>query len=168
MKRFSLLVALSATFVASAAAVNAESLSGSVMSGTGYERDIPLGINETGRFVRFMGDSRMIDGNEIQLSNRDFEDWKPLDGRSKEKMQHFMRGDLVGQSVGRFARYSMNDKFAANNIWLENRDFQDFTVNGASSKARTSSYLRGLSAATNLMPSRSGVIRVGARPMMWY
>src|SRR5690348_7445145 len=95
MKRLSLFVTLSALAVASSVtASNAQSLSGTVLIRDSGVRDIPAGTNEIGRFARFIADDRMTDGIEMQLSNRDYEDWKPLEARSKEKMMHFMAGSL--------------------------------------------------------------------------
>lgn len=179
MKRLSLLLALSALSVVSiTTAANAQYLSGNVLLQDTGAREIPLGTSEVGRFARFTNDERMMDRAEVQLKNRDYEDWKPLDVRSKEKMEHFMFGSLKvhhplvpEQETGMFARFSQNWNMAENNMWWENRDFQDMYVNGATGKKSMAHYIHGLSAGSNLIPPSYGYapVRVGAaQPLMWY
>jgi hypothetical protein len=178
MKRLSLLVALSALLVAgTATAVNAQALTGTIYVQNSGARDIPLGVNEVGRFARFMGDERMLDRYEVQLSNRDYQNWKPLEPRSKEKMLHFMSGNLrvhhplvPEQSTGLYSRYVVNEPMAYNNLLFENRDFAMMKVNGASSRNSTGHFIRGLAAGSNLVPTRGLVpIQVGVRnPLLWY
>jgi hypothetical protein len=180
MERLSLLVALSVVLVAGTATVaNAQALSGgSVYTRYSGARDIPLGTNEVGRFARFIGDERMLDRYDIQLSNRDYEQWKPLEVRSKEKMEHFMSGNLrvhhsliPEQSTGRFARFVTNEAMMYNNMQFENRDFENFKVNGGTSRNRIAHHLRGLAAGTDIMPMPRGYVPVRVSdqaPVNWY
>lgn len=175
MKRLSLLALSALLLVGSTTAVSAQGLTGSLLIENTGRREIPAGSNEIGRYARFMTDERMYDRYEMQLSNRDYENWKPLDVRSKEKMSHFMSGDLrmnhpiIGsQPVGRFARFVTNEPMMYNNMWFENRDFENYKVNGATSRNAAGHFLRGLSAGTNLVPV-GNEIRIGARgSSLWY
>lgn len=178
MKRLSLLVAMSALLVAGFAQnADAQELTGGVILQDTGARDIPIGVNETGRYARFIMDSRMTD---LNFKNRDFEAWKPLDVRSKEKMRHYVHGNLStsrhpiqDQSVGRYVRHIVNEDFVNNNMWMENRDFQalqipsPFTADAGS--AMSKEYLRGLGAGTHrTLPGRTSV-RIGVtNPVLYF
>ena len=176
MKSLRLLVALSALLVVgSTTAAQAQSYGGRVLlpAQTGSYNP-PIGVNETGRFMRFVTDPRFQE-NQIQMSNRDFENWKPLDARSKEKMSHFMRGSLrtstspvADQETGRFMRFVVDNRLDYNNVNMENRDFENFKVNGAESKTFMMHYLHGLPTGRGFVSTRSLAVRGQSTPLLWY
>ena len=68
-------VAAPATVVAAPVAVTAAPLAGTVLVADTSVREIPIGVNEIGRYARYMGDHRFL-SNEIEFSNRDFQAYK--------------------------------------------------------------------------------------------
>lgn len=177
MKSLRLLVALSALLVVgSTTAAQAQSYGGRVLLPAAQTESLnpPIGVNETGRYMRFVTDPRFQE-NQIQMSNRDFENWKPLDARSKEKMTHFMRGNLrttsspvADQETGRFMRFVVDNRLDYNNVNMENRDFQNFKVNGAESKTFMMHYLHGLPTGRGYVAPRSLAVRGESLPIRWY
>ncbi len=174
MKRLSLLVAVSALLVA-ATATTAQAQC--VMSGPGAQvtvpaavvsvgptidlasdsefRRIPAGVNEVGRFPRYIGDTRLMD-EEIQFKNRDFEAWMPLEPRSKERVLRSIRGNLrtsrnpvIDQEVGRLVRFiAQDDKMLHNNMVLMDRDFYHFKpIYASTSRRLLDPRIRGLAAS---------------------
>ncbi len=186
MKRLSLLVAASALLVA-ATATTAQAqvvisgpgaqvtvptavipLEGTVLVDQGIRR-IPQGVNETGRYARFIGDHRLM-ADEIQFKNRDFQDWKPLETRSKERMLRSVRGNLrtdrhpiADQEVGRLVRFiAKDDKQLHNNMILMNRDFAHFKpIYAPNSGSLMDQRVRGLAATiqTSVQPGRIVAVR---------
>lgn len=199
MKRLSLLVALSALSVAaSATAAQAQAvisgpgatvtvatpvpLSGTVILEDNGRRDIPIGVNETGRLARFMAEDERQIRNEINLKNRDFEAWKPLESRSKNRMLRYTNGTLKvthkaiqdRQSyIGRLPRYMGDERIMNNNIQFTNRDFEALKPEYApNSKSVIDSRIRGLAADTNLVPGRRISVRridtTAAMPVLYF
>lgn len=196
MKRSHLLVAVSALLVAaSATAAQAQvvisspgaqvtvatpvPLTGTVFLQDTGARSIPSGVNETGRLARFIGDDRMMD-MDVQFTNRDYQAWKPLEAKSKDKVRRYMRGSLrtamhpiedQKSYVGRLPRFMADDRIMGNNIVFENRDYEALKpVYAPSAKNLINSRIRGLAAGTNLTSSRRVAVRTidPAQVMMWY
>jgi hypothetical protein len=162
MRQLSMIAALSAVVVAGfiGNAAQAQQLVGNVILDAAVP-DMPSGVNETGRYARFIMDSRMSDMN---FKNRDFEAWKPLDVSSRNETRHFMFGRLqttadspiADQDVGRYVRVIEDDRLVRNNIELRDRDFYPYQspspyTADAGSAMRTS-VLRGLPVGTNRGP----------------
>jgi hypothetical protein len=178
MKRLSMLAALSAALVSGfmSTAAQAQALSGGVFVQDFGKREFPAGVYETGRYARFIEDTRLSD---LNLKNRDFEDWKPLDVRSKNMMRHFLFGRpqtqfdsrVPDQEIGRYIRVLEDDRMFANNMEFNDRTFypyqqaSPYTAEARSAMAK--SYLRGLPVGTNIAPSL-GVKYLSGAPRLLY
>lgn len=163
MKRLSMLVALSAVLAAGlvGSAAQAQQLTGSVMLQNNGAREIPADTYETGRYARFIMDERLSD---INLKNRDYEAWKPLDSSDRQKMRHFMFGRLQttsdspihDQEIGRYVRVLEDDRLVRNNIELNDRSFYGYQIKSPymaqAGSAMAKSYIRGLPTGTGLGP----------------
>jgi hypothetical protein len=163
MKRLSMLAALAVVAVAGAlgSSAQAQMLDGNVAFHE-YDtpRDIPAGTAETGRYARFIEDTRMSD---LNLKNTDFENWKPLDVMSHEMTRHFLFGRLQtrldshipDQEIGRYVRVIEDDRLVANNMEFDDRTFygyqapSPYTANSRHATVR-GGLIRGLQANTNL------------------
>lgn len=178
MKRLSMLAALSAVLVSGfiSNAAQAQVLTGGVFTQDLGRREFPAGVYETGRYARFIMDSRLSD---LNLKNRDFEAWKPLDVRSKNMMRHFMFGRLQtsdspvpDQEIGRYVRVLEDDRLEANNMEFNDRTFypyqqpSPYTAEARSAMAK--SYLRGLPVGTNIAPSLGAKYLSGAPRLLYF
>jgi hypothetical protein len=192
MKRLSLLTAAAALLIAgSASAAHAQAvLSGSgasvtvatplagtvLVEDTGVRR-LPSGYNETGRLARFMGDSRLM-RDDIQFSNRDFQQWYPLEARTKSKMDRRVAGSPRSQNhpiadyeVGRLHRYISDSRLQFNDVIFNDRDFYGHQpIYAPSSKSLIDRRVRGLATGTNVINTRRVAVRLMDlnAPAVWY
>lgn len=110
MKRLSLLLAACAVVSVTAAQaqcvstspaqttvlVPATPLAGTILVEDTGARTMPSGVNELGRYARFIGDHRLL-SNEIEFKNRDFQAWKPIYAPSSRAL---MSNNLRGLGAG--------------------------------------------------------------------
>ena len=137
---------------------NAQRMTGAVVLENMGPRSYPSGYNETGRYARFIQDVRMSD---LNLTNRDFEDWKPLDVSARKMTRHFLKGkanttkSIVGdQEIARYIPQLEDYRLMSTNMNFDDRMFYDYRQSSPymaqADSAMAKSYLRGLPVGTNL------------------
>lgn len=188
MKRLSLLVAASALLVAATATTAQAQM---IIGGPGAQvalpgvpvtgpllmdetnRRIPQGVNETGRYPRYISDWR-LSAEELQYRNRDFEAWYPLEPRSKERILRSIRGNLrtarhpiIDQEVGRLVRFvAQDDKLLHNNMILTNRDFTHFKpIYAPISRRLMDNRVRGLAAIIRGAVQPGRILAIRSQPI---
>jgi hypothetical protein len=158
---------------------HAQRMAGAVVLEDMGQRDYPAGYNETGRYARFIQDMRLTD---INLQNRDFEDWKPLDVRTRNFTRHFLNGKantsyvrVPDQEIGRYVPQMEDYRLEANNIEYDNRTFYPYQINSPytarANSAMSKSYLRGLPVGTNLevaWPRRASLPVGSAKRLLYF
>lgn len=177
MKRLSTLALLSVMAGLMGCPAQAQ-IAGSVMIEDMGPRDYPPGYNETGRYERFIQDARLTD---LNLKNRDFEDWKPLDAASRQIVRHFLHGKantsdtrVPDQEIGRYIPVIEDRRLEANNMEFNDRMFYGYQIpspyTAQASSALAKSYLRGLPVGTNLGVAipRDATLPVTAAPRLLY
>lgn len=191
MKRLSLLFAATAMMVAASAAqaqvvltgpgasVNiatpATPLAGTVLIEDTGARRLPSGYNEIGRLARFSGDSNLM-RDDINFSNRDFQDWKPMEASSRAKISHRDMGSpraynhpIADYETGRLVRFMGDPVLLRNNVMFSNRDFiQDMAISAPTSRSLMNTRVHGIATRTDITNARRVAVRLINQPTIWY
>jgi hypothetical protein len=168
-------VVLTSPGAAVTVAAPATSLSGTVLIEDTGARVLPSGYNEVGRLARFTGDSRLM-RDDINFSNRDFQDWKPMEASSRAKISHRDMGSpraynhpIADYETGRLVRFMADPVQLRNNVMLSNRDFiQDMPISAPTSKSVMGNRIHGLATRTDITNARRVAIRMINQPTIWY